>query len=183
MSTNAITTGSVIKEAKLHAKACLTLTGKTVLPTIIAQAEAQEEANQLNVINQAVIGAKEGVTDAITKLVDSNITNTIIRTPNGIGHKGVDDFRLFDVMQATIDGADRPSTNNVLEQLLEVINHTFDFCKKISVNIDLLQSNVARVATYGMVIGLPQLVLTLLANIKTTAKADYGHEFCSAMHC
>jgi hypothetical protein len=37
-------------------------------------------------------------------------------------------------------------------------------------------------ATYGIVIGIPQLMLTLLANIKTVTKSDYGHEFCSAMH-
>ena len=150
MSTDAIMAGSVIKETKLHAKACLTSTGKTILSTITAQAEAQEEADCLNVINQAVIGAKEGATYAIMKLVGSNITNAILRTPNGSDHKDVEDFRLFDVMQAAINGADRPSTNNVLEQLLEMINHTFNFCKKISVNMELLQSNTARMATYGI---------------------------------
>jgi hypothetical protein len=31
----------------------------------------------------------------------------------------------------------------VLEQLLEVINHSFDFRKKISVNMELMQLNVA----------------------------------------
>ena len=51
---------------------------------------------------------------------------------------GIDDFRLFDVMQAAIDRADCPLTKDVMEQLLEVINHTFDFCKKISVNMELL---------------------------------------------
>ena len=86
MSTNAIMAGFMIKEAKLHAEARLTLTGKTVLPTITTQAKAQEEANCLNVINQAVIGAKEGATDAITKLVGSNITGAILLTPNGSDH-------------------------------------------------------------------------------------------------
>ena len=37
-------------------------------------------------------------------------------------------------------------------------------------------------ATCGIFIGIPQLTLTLLANIKTAAKSDYGREFCSAMH-
>ncbi len=72
--------------------------------------------------------------------------------------------------------------NKVLEQLLKVINHNFDFCKKISINMELIQSNVAQMATYGIVIGIPQLMLTLFANIKTATKSDYGHEFCSAMH-
>ena len=105
------------------------MTGKTVLPTITAQVEAQEEADYLNVINQAVIGAKEGATDAITKLVGSNIINAILRTANGSDHKSVNNFRLFGIMQAAIDGTDCPLTNDVLEQLLEVINHTFNFCK------------------------------------------------------
>jgi hypothetical protein len=35
--------------------------------------EAQEEADRLNVINQSVIGTKEGVVKAITKLVGSNV--------------------------------------------------------------------------------------------------------------
>ncbi len=85
-------------------------------------------------------------------------------------------------MKLAINGANQPSTNDVLEQLLEVINHNFDFCKKISINMELMQSNAARMATYGIVIGIPQLKIMLLANIKTATKSDYGSEFCSAMH-
>jgi hypothetical protein len=70
----------------------------------------------------------------------------------------------------------------VLEQLIEVINHLFDFRKKVSLNIELMQLNVAQMATCGIVIGVPQLMLTLLANIETASKSDYGREFCSAMH-
>ncbi len=80
-------------------------------------------------------------------------------------------------MKVAINGADRPSTNDVLEHLLKVINHTFHFCKKVSINMELMQSNVAQMATYGIVIGIPQLMLTLLANIETATKSDYGREF------
>jgi hypothetical protein len=72
--------------------------------------------------------------------------------------------------------------NDVLEQLLEVINHSFDFRKKISINMELMQSNMAQMATYGIIIGIPQLALTLLADIETATKFDYGRKFCSAMH-
>ncbi len=48
--------------------------------------------------------------------------------------------------------------------------------------MELLQMNWARMATYGIVIGIPQLMLTLLANIETATKSNYGCEFCSAMH-
>jgi hypothetical protein len=133
-------------------------------------------------INQLVIGTKEGVVKAITKLVGSNVTNAILQTADGSDHKSINNFMLFEVMKSAIDGADQPSTNDVLEQLLEVINHNFDFCNKVSVNMELMQSNAARMATYGIINGIPHLTLTLLANIKTATKSNYGHEFCSAMH-
>ena len=56
----------------------LTMTSKTVLPTFTTQTEAQEKANQLNVINQLVIGTKEGVVESVSKLVASDITHTIL---------------------------------------------------------------------------------------------------------
>jgi hypothetical protein len=129
-----------------------------------------------------VIGAKEGVVKAITKLVGSNGTDAILRMANGSNHKSINDFTLFEVMKLAIDGANKPSTNNVLEQVLEVINRSFDFRKKISINMELMQSNAARMATYGIIIGIPQLMLRLLANIETATKSDYDCEFLSAMH-
>ncbi len=85
-------------------------------------------------------------------------------------------------MKLAIDGTNQPSMNNVSKQLLKVINHNFDFCKKVSINMELMQSNAARMATYGIVIGIPQLTLTLLANIEMATKSNYGREFCLAMH-
>ncbi len=136
----------------------------------------------MNVINELVIGAKEGVAKALIILVGSDITNAILQTADGSDHKIIDDFTLFNVMKVAIDGADRPSRNDVLEQVLEVINRTFNFCKKVSVNMELMQSNAAQMATYGIVIGIPQLTLMLLANIKTATKSYYGCKFCLAMH-
>jgi hypothetical protein len=95
------------------------------------------------VINLFVIGAKKGVVKAITNLIGSDVTDAILQTANGSDHKSIDEFTLFEVMNSAIDGGDRPSTNNMLEQLLEVINHNFDFCKKVSVNMKLMQSNAA----------------------------------------
>ncbi len=148
--------------------------GKTVLPTITSQIEA--------LINQLVIGTKEGIIEAITKLVGSDITNTILWMANGSNHKSINNFKLFDVLQVAINGADHPSTNGMLEQLIKAINHTFDFHKKVSINMELMQSNMAQMATYGIVVGILQLTLTLLANIKTAAKSDYCLKFYAAMH-
>jgi hypothetical protein len=35
---------------------------------------------------------------------------------------------------------------------------------------------------YCIIIGIPQLTLRLLTNIKTMTKSNYGRDFCSAMH-
>jgi hypothetical protein len=120
--------------AKKRADELSTTTGKTILPTFTTRSEAQEEADRLNVINQLVIGTKEGVVEAVSKLVGSNITDAILRTADGSYHKSIDDFTLYEVMKVAINGTDRPSTNDVLEQLLEVINHPFDFRKKVQLS-------------------------------------------------
>ena len=71
-----ITAKLVLKLAKKRADALSTMTGKTILPTITARTEAQEEANRLNVINQSVIGANEGIVKAVSKLVGSDIISS-----------------------------------------------------------------------------------------------------------
>jgi hypothetical protein len=176
-STDAITVNSVLKAAKARADAASKASSITITPAITSRSEAQEEADRLNVINQLVIGAKEGVVEAVTKLVRSNITNAVLQTANGSNHKSIDNYMLFAVMAAAIDGANQPSTTNMLEQLLEVINYTFDFQKKVSVIMELMQLNAARMTTYGITISISQLTLTLLANIKNATKAKYGREF------
>jgi hypothetical protein len=104
-STDAITASYVIKKAKNRADELTASTGKTVLPSITSRVEAEEEANQLNVINQLVIGTKEGVVKAITKLVGSDITNAILRTADGSDNKSINNFTLFEVMKLAINGA------------------------------------------------------------------------------
>ncbi len=128
-------------------------------------------------INQLVVGTKEGVVEAVTKLVGSDITDAVLQTADGSNRKSTNDYTLFAVMAAAINGTNQPSTTNVLEQLLEIINHTFDFQKKVSVNMELMQSNAARMAMYGIRISIPQLTLMLIANIKNATKAKYGRKF------
>jgi hypothetical protein len=52
-----------------------------------------------------VIGAKEGVVEAITKLVGSNITNAILRTAGSSNHKRINKFTLYEVMKPAINRA------------------------------------------------------------------------------
>ncbi len=103
--TDAITANSVLKAAKARADTALKASSTTITPTITSRLETQEEADPLNVINQLVIGAKEGIVKAVMKFVGSDITNAVLRTADGSNHKSIDNYTLFEVMAAAINGA------------------------------------------------------------------------------
>ncbi len=48
--------------------------------------------------------------------------------------------------------------------------------------MELMQSNAAHMAMHNIIIGIPQLTLTLLANIETATKSNHGREFFSTLH-
>jgi hypothetical protein len=91
-ATDAVTARAVLQASKDKAASQSTISGTTVASVFVKRTEAQEEADRLNVINQSVIGAKEGVTEGVTLKVGSNITDAILRTADGSDHKSVDDY-------------------------------------------------------------------------------------------
>jgi hypothetical protein len=127
-----------------------------------------------------MIGAKEGVAKAITTLIGTNITNSVLQTSDR-DFKSVDNYTLHKVLQAAFENADRPPVADMLEQLIKVLHYTFNFCKKISANMEIVQNMANKMSAYGFNVGTPAIALMLLANIKTATKHKYGQEFQSAM--
>ena len=82
-----------------------TTSAKTVTPEIMSCADTQEEADPQNMFTQAVLGAKEGITEGITDIVDSNITDVILRTSDDTDFKGIDEYQLYKLFEATVRGA------------------------------------------------------------------------------
>ena len=165
----------VLKEAKETAKKETIATGAKTAPAFTVRSEAQEEADCCNIAAQAMIGAKEGVVKAITTLVGTNITNSVLQISNG-DFKSIDDYTLHKVLQAAFENADCPPVVDVLEQIIDVIHYTFDFCKKISANMEIVQNMANKMSAYGIDVGTPAL-----ANIETATKHKYGRESRSAM--
>jgi hypothetical protein len=124
-SNKAGTPEAVLKEAKEAAAKESKATGTTVTPAFTLCSEAQEEADRHNVAAQAMIGAKEGVVEALTALVGTNLTDSVLRTSDG-DFKSVDKYTVHKVMQAAYENADRPPMTDVLEQLIEVLHYTFN---------------------------------------------------------
>jgi hypothetical protein len=168
-SNKAVTPEAVLKEAKEATAKESKATGTTVTPAFILCSEAQEEADRRNVAAQAMIGAKEGIVEALTSLVGTNITDSMLHTSDG-DFKSVDEYTVHKVMQAAYENADRPPMTDVLEQLIEVLHYTFDFRKKISANMELVQNLANRMSAYGIEVGTPLIVLMLLTNIETATK-------------
>jgi hypothetical protein len=96
-STDAATIQSVLDDAQAIAATRSPAT-VTVTPTIISHSDGQDEADRINQINQAVIGAKEGVTEAFTKKVGSAITDKVLCTANGTDYKSIDDYELHELV-------------------------------------------------------------------------------------
>ena len=69
-------------------------------------ADAQEEADCQNMFTHAVIGEKEGIIEGITNIVSSNITNLILLTYDDTNFQGIDNYQLFELIEATVGGAD-----------------------------------------------------------------------------
>ena len=66
-ATSVATAKSVLDDAKAIAAAAST--GSSIVPPAIdSRADAQDEADRINLINQAVIGAKEGAAEAIATI-------------------------------------------------------------------------------------------------------------------
>jgi hypothetical protein len=80
MSTSVATTTAVLDEARRTAAAAsaVSTSSTTIAPAIDSHSDAQDEADCLNHINQAVIGAKEGTAEAITAKVGSNVTHAVL---------------------------------------------------------------------------------------------------------
>jgi hypothetical protein len=104
-SIDAATITSILHESRDIAEAQSTAQ-LPVLPTITAHADAQDEADRINMVNQAVIGAKEGAMEAITEKVGSDITDAILRTADVTNYRSIDDYELHNLVNAAIQGAD-----------------------------------------------------------------------------
>ena len=90
-SNNAITPEAVLKEAREATDKDTKATGTTATTAFIHLSEAQKETDRRNLAAQAMIGAKEGIVEAPTALVGTDITKSFLRTSDG-DFKSVDKY-------------------------------------------------------------------------------------------
>ena len=88
--------------------------------------------------------------------------------------KKMDEWHLHEIITEMIAAADRPATASVHGALDTILQWQFDFCKRISANVEVLKAKNTKVKAFGLEAKTAQLVLTMMANVKPVAEHNYG---------
>lgn len=125
-STTVYTADDVLAQSKAEAKKISAAQNITAAPKYNTRADAQEHADRLNVYSQAVVGYKEGVVEALTNAVGSDVLNAALIDVDGTSPKGLDDYKLADLTKLIIEGANRPQASDVLTQVIKLLTMPWD---------------------------------------------------------
>ena len=125
-----------------------------------------DAANRQNVLNQLVIGAKEGATDAINAKVGTRVTDTVLRTTDGTDYTSVDKYKLHLLVAAILQATDHLRIRSVRKNLSDAIAMKFNLRQRFADNVSALRARVAHLLTYGITV--PELMITMII----LAKAD-----------
>ena len=148
----------------------------TVKPDITARQEAQDEADRLNQIYQAVLGVKEGFEE---KLCDSGGTDAlswVLQQADG-QNKSINNYTLYELADAHIAGAHHPKATHILKQIVSTITMQFNFCKKVMDNVALQKIMVNKATAFGVTVDVSLLVVNLEANMEYAQSHEWGREF------
>ena len=111
----------------------------------------------------------------------SDITDSVLKTADGSDFKGVDDYQIKDLLDAVIQGADRPITTDILELALALMTFQFNLEKKVGANVEPWKWKAGALRAYGIHIDETVLALVIPANIELAAQEHYGREFCPTL--
>jgi hypothetical protein len=154
---------------------------KPIQPMISKHKDACKEAKCQNTTNQMIVGTKEGVIQALTKIIGGGILDAITKTPDGRDYSSIEDYTLHNVMQLAIKHALRPEVDNVLEMVKIWYGTKFNFRKSIHLNVQATKEAATRIAQFGLQINKPELTFVLLAEVHRATKYEWGREFRTAM--
>ena len=168
---NVAITRADIKKASKDAAA---LVSSREVAEITKNEDAQEEANRQNVFRLTSIGVKEGMAKEITARVGTAITNPILRHPDGIRMKKVDKYLLHQLVEAVMEGAERPSPVEIRKQVTAIMAFTFDWRETGATNQERLAADIAKADAFGVEIRNDIKAVIILANIATAARFSSG---------
>lgn len=167
---------------KIAAKSTATTGGTAVdVPDKMTHNQARQEAEDLNVAYQAVIGAKEGFAKGLTNSFGKDITDLVLMDTDGSTPKSVDAYQLYELEAIIMQNADRSSNRAARTAVAELINFQLDFRKKITINYEVMKAKVATMEAMKIPFPPSMIVTVLLANIEDVAGEDWAREFTTPM--
>ena len=167
---------------KIAAKSTATAGGTAVdVPDKMTHNQARQEAEDLNVAYQAVIGAKEGFAKGLTNSFGKDITDLVLMDTDGSTPKSVDAYQLYELEAIIMQNADRSSNRAARTAVAELLNFQLDFRKKITINYEVMKAKVATMEAMKIPFPPSMIVTVLLANIEDVAGEDWAREFTTPM--
>lgn len=151
--------------------------GKTYEPEITTRSDANDEAERINTRVQTVIGVKEAIAEAITSKFGANITNSVLRTADGSDFKSVNEWVVEELLDAIRQGADRPTTAEIHNQLGTLFNFSFNFQQKVQQNYDTMNANAGKLKSVGIQLNPSILGFLLLHNVERAQRHEWGRDF------
>ena len=150
------------------------IVSSTTAVEIMINADAQEEANHQNVFWLACIGVKEGMVKEITVRVRTSITNPVLRHPDGVRMKKVDEYLLRQLVEAVIEGAERPSPIEIRKQIMAIMASTFYWRETGATNQERLATDITKADTFCVKIRTNIKATIILMNITTASRFSSG---------
>ena len=148
----------------------------TVKPDISTRQEAQDEADRLNQIYQAVMGVKEGFKEKIYDSGGTNALSSVLQQADR-QNKSIDDYTLYELVEARIAFAHRPKATNITKQIVTAITMQFNFRKKVMDNVALQKIMINKTTAFGVSVDVSLLVMNLEANMEYAQSHKWGCKF------
>ena len=180
-STDTAIIATVFRKSAEEAATASAAAGKEIPPAITTRADALDAVDRQNNLTQAVIGAKEGATEAITERVGARVTDAVLRNVDGQDFKSVDEYELVDVVAAVMQAAERPRIKNIREKLTDVIGFNFDWRIRSGDNMAVLRARAACLAAYGVAIDETQVATIVLGEADDASLEPWGREIATEM--
>ena len=77
-------------------------------------------------------------------------------------------------MKVVINNADQPTNRSLNKVLIKIMQHRFNFQKKITQNVEGLKTEMTHLESLGIEITAPQVVTIILSNVEGTTKHEWG---------
>ena len=136
--------------------------------------DVQGEAKRQNAFRLACIGAKESIAKEMTDRAGGSIINPLLRHPDGVRMKKVNEHHLHELVKAVMEEASRPGPIKIRQQIATIMDFTFDWRETAAANLERLSADIAKANAFGIEIKSDLKAVILLVNVAAVVRFSSG---------